>query len=74
MFEKTLPHVSPVWNRYTSIIIDHAKGAFVYDITGKKYLDFTSGIGVTSTGHCHPKVVAAIQEQAGKLLHAQANI
>lgn len=74
MYETTLQYVSPVWNRYTRIIIDHAQGANVYDVNGKKYLDFTSGIGVTSTGHCHPKVVAAIQEQAGKLMHGQANI
>jgi 4-aminobutyrate aminotransferase len=74
MFEKTFPHVSPVWNRYTNLVIDHAKGANVYDLAGRTYLDFTSGIGVTSTGHCHPKVVAAIQEQAARLLHGQINI
>ncbi len=74
MYETTLKNVSPVWSRYTPIIIDHAQGAYVYDISGKKFLDFTSGIGVTSTGHCHPRVVAAIQEQATKLLHAQFNI
>jgi 4-aminobutyrate aminotransferase len=74
MYENILPHVSPVWNRYTNILIDHAKGAYIYDITGRKYLDFTSGIGVTGTGHCHPKVVAAIQEQATQLLHGQFNI
>jgi len=74
MYETTLEHVSPVWNRYTHIIIDHAQGAYIYDINGQKYLDFTSGIGVTSTGHCHPKVVAAIQEQAAQLLHGQFNI
>jgi 4-aminobutyrate aminotransferase len=74
MYEKTLAHVSPVWNRYTNLVIDHAQGSYIYDITGRKYLDFTSGIGVTSTGHCHPKVVAAIQEQATQLLHGQFNI
>jgi len=74
MYEKTLPHVSPVWNRITNLVVDHAKGAYVYDVNGNRYLDFTSGIGVTSTGHCHPKVVAAIQEQAGQLLHGQFNI
>jgi 4-aminobutyrate aminotransferase len=74
MYEKTFNHVSPVWNRYTSLVVDHAKGAYVYDLNGGKYLDFTSGIGVTSTGHCHPKVVAAIQDQATKLLHGQVNI
>jgi 4-aminobutyrate aminotransferase len=74
MYETTLQHVSPVWNRVTRIIIDHAQGVYVYDISGKQYLDFTSGIGVTSTGHCHPRVVAAIQEQATQLLHGQFNI
>src|SRR5690606_10341434 len=39
-----------------------------------RYLDFTCGIGVTNTGHCHPHVVQAVQAQAGKLLHGQANI
>ena len=74
MYENTLKHISPVWNRYTDIVIDHAKGAYIYDIKGDEYLDFTSGIGVTSTGHCHPKVVAAIQDQAAKLIHGQFNI
>lgn len=74
MYEKTLPLVSPVWNRYTNLILDHALGVHVYDIDGNEYLDFTSGIGVTSTGHCHPSVVAAIQKQATKLLHGQFNI
>lgn len=41
---------------------------------GRRLLDFTSGIGVTSTGHCHPKVVAAVQQQAANLIHAQINI
>ncbi len=42
--------------------------------TAGKLLDFTCGIGVTNTGHCHPKVVEAIREQAGLFLHAQVNI
>ncbi len=74
MYDKILPHVSPIWNRNTNLIVDHAKGSYIYDVHGNKYLDFTSGIGVTSTGHCHPKVVAAIQEQASQLLHGQINI
>ncbi|MEP7199869.1 MAG: aminotransferase class III-fold pyridoxal phosphate-dependent enzyme [Chloroflexota bacterium] len=51
-----------------------AEGVYVYDTEGKRHLDFTSGIGVTNTGHCHPKVVAAIREQAGKMIHAELNI
>jgi 4-aminobutyrate aminotransferase len=41
---------------------------------GRKLLDFTSGIGVTNTGHCHPKVVKAAQDQVGKLMHVQMGI
>jgi 4-aminobutyrate aminotransferase len=69
-----LTHISPVWTRYTPIVAERAEGAYVYDQDGARYLDFTCGIGVTNTGHCHPKVVQAIQEQAAKLLHGQVNI
>lgn len=67
-------HLSPVWTHLTEIVVDRAEGIYLYDADGNRYTDFTSGIGVTNTGHCHPKVVAAIREQAGKLLHGQANI
>ncbi|MDQ3249064.1 MAG: aminotransferase class III-fold pyridoxal phosphate-dependent enzyme [Chloroflexota bacterium] len=56
------------------MLIDHAEGAYLYATDGRRYLDFTSGIGVTNTGHCHPKVVAAAQAQIGKLIHGQINI
>lgn len=67
-------YVSPVWTRITPILAERAEGAYVYDQDGTRYLDFTCGIGVTNTGHCHPRVVRAVQEQAAKLLHAQVNI
>ena len=67
-------HISPVWTRYTHIVAERAEGAYVYDQDGTRYLDFTCGIGVTNTGHCHPAVVQAVQEQAAKLLHGQVNI
>jgi 4-aminobutyrate aminotransferase len=73
-YENVLPHVSPVWSRYTPIIAQRAEGCYVYDQDGTAYLDFTCGIGVTNTGHCHPKVVEAIRKQAGLLLHGQVNI
>ncbi len=73
-FEAQIGKLSPVWTHATQIIADHGKGSWLYDINGKAYLDFTCGIGVTNTGHCHPKVVEAIQKQAGLLLHGQANI
>jgi 4-aminobutyrate aminotransferase len=71
---KALRNVSPVWTRYTEVIAERAEGCYIYDRNGAAYLDFTAGIGVTNTGHCHPRVVEAIQQQAGKLLHGQANI
>jgi 4-aminobutyrate aminotransferase len=66
--------LSPVWARYTDILVERGEGACLYAADGRSYLDFTCGIGVTNTGHCHPRVVAAIREQAGLLLHGQANI
>lgn len=73
-YQDAMSHVSPVWTRYTPIIASRAEGCYIYDLDGKPYLDFTCGIGVTNTGHCHPRVVAAIREQAGLLLHGQVNI
>jgi 4-aminobutyrate aminotransferase len=72
--QESLPHLSPVWPHYTPIIASWAEGSYVYDQEGSAYLDFTCGIGVTNTGHCHPRVVEAIQRQAGLLLHGQVNI
>jgi len=60
--------------RYSPVVVDRAEGLYVWDIHGERWADFTSGIAVVNTGHCHPKVVAAIREQAGKIIHAQANI
>jgi 4-aminobutyrate aminotransferase-like enzyme len=74
LFEENFPHMSPVWSRIFPIQAERAEGCYLYAVDGKKYLDFTCGIGVTNTGHCHPKVVEAIREQAGKFIHAQANI
>jgi 4-aminobutyrate aminotransferase len=74
MDEKNIKYLSPVWSRYSDIIAVRGEGSYLYGQDGKEYLDFTCGIGVTNTGHCHPKVVEAVREQAGKLLHGQANI
>lgn len=71
---ESLSHISPVWPHYTPIIAFRAEGSYVYDQNGTAYLDFTCGIGVTNTGHCHPRVVEAIRRQAGLLIHGQANI
>lgn len=68
-----LSHLSPVWGRITNLVIDRGEGSYVYDTDGQRYLDFTSGIGVTNTGHSHPTVVKAVQDQAAKIMHAQVN-
>src|SRR4030095_832771 len=74
LYEQNFPHMSPVWTRIFNFVADRAEGSYIYTEDGRKLLDFTCGIGVTNTGHCHPKVVEAIREQAGLFLHAQANI
>ncbi len=63
-----------VLGRYSPVVVDRGEGIYVWDVDGERYADFTSGIGVVNTGHCHPRVVRAIQEQAAKIIHAQANI
>ena len=63
--------LSPLLRQATPVVVDHARGCEVFDTDGRRHLDFTAGIGVTSTGHCHPRVVAAAQEQVGRLIHGQ---
>lgn len=73
-YQENLKHLSPVWTHLTDIVVDHAEGCYLYATDGRKMLDFTCGIGVTNTGHCHPKVVEAIRQQAGLLIHGQVNL
>jgi 4-aminobutyrate aminotransferase len=74
LYTENFPHMSPVWGRIFNFVAERAEGSYIFTADGRKLLDFTCGIGVTNTGHCHPKVVAAIREQAGNFLHAQINI
>lgn len=74
MDKNNIQALSPVWSRASDLIAVRGKGAYLYDADGNAYLDFTTGIGVTNTGHCHPRVVEAIRQQAGDLIHGQANI
>jgi len=62
-------YVNPVLDRYFPIVAERGQGSYLYDLNGDRYLDFTCGIAVTATGHCHPKVVEAIQKQAAQLMH-----
>lgn len=63
--------IFPGVKRATELVIQSGKGSEVWTNEGKRYLDLTSGIGVLSTGHCHPTVVKAVQEQATKSSHVQ---
>lgn len=62
-------YISPSSARAYPLVVRRAKGTMVEDVDGNRYLDFTAGVAVTGTGHCHPDVVRAINEQAGELLH-----
>ena len=66
--------VPSVWARYTDLVVERGSGSWIETVTGDRYLDYTSGIGVTNTGHAHPRVAAAIAEQATSIIHAQQNI
>ena len=65
--------LSPVWTHLTQVQPIRAEGIYLYDESGTRYTDFTSGIGVVNTGHCHPTVVQAICDQAKEIIFAQIN-
>src|SRR5512142_483839 len=62
-------YISPSYTRSYPMVAERGRGCIVEDVDGNEFLDFSAGIAVTSTGHCHPEVVAAIQRQAAELLH-----
>lgn len=72
--EKGKRYLAPSLAHYYDLEIEKGAGCYLYGRDGKKYLDFTTGIAVALTGHCHPKVVEAAQKQAAKLIHACAGI
>src|SRR5262249_48417132 len=59
----------PSYPRAYPLVVERGSGAVVEDVDGNLFLDFTAGIAVNATGHCHPEVVAAIKDQSEKLLH-----
>jgi len=65
--------ISPSYPRSVPFVMDHGKGTEVWDVDGNRFLDFAAGIAVVSTGHSHPNVVKAIQEQAEKFLHISSD-
>jgi 4-aminobutyrate aminotransferase len=66
-----MAELSPALKQATPVVAARGEGVYIYDDDDRRFLDFTAGIGVTSTGHCHPKVVAAAQEQVATLIHGQ---
>jgi 4-aminobutyrate aminotransferase len=62
-------YTSPSYTRVYPLACERGQGAVIEDVDGNRFLDFTAGIAVCSTGHCHPRVVAAIQQQSARLLH-----
>ena len=61
--------ISSSYTRVYPFVMDHGQGSEVWDVDGNRYVDFATGIAVTSTGHCHPKVTEAIKEQTDRFLH-----
>jgi len=62
-------YVSPSYTRDYPLVAKHGEGMIIEDVDGNRFLDFSAGIAVVSTGHCHPDVVRAIQQQAAALIH-----
>jgi 4-aminobutyrate aminotransferase len=69
LLDRDTAFVSPSYTRAYPLVVDQGSGAVIRDVDGNLFLDFTAGIAVCTTGHCHPEVVAAIRDQAGKLIH-----
>ena len=69
MLARDKRYVSPSYTPVYPLFVERGSGCVIQDVDGNLFLDFTAGIAVTATGHCHPEVVAAIQDQASKLLH-----
>ena len=69
LLERDAKYVSPSYTRIYPLVVERGSGCVIEDVDGNLFLDFTAGIAVTAAGHCHPEVVAAIKDQADKLLH-----
>jgi len=69
IIERDARVVSPSYTRSYPLVAERGEGATVEDVDGNRFLDFSAGIAVVATGHCHPRVVEAIQKQAARLIH-----
>jgi 4-aminobutyrate aminotransferase len=73
LIERDQKVISPSYPRGNPFVMDHGRGVEVWDVDGNRFLDFAAGIAVASTGHSHPRVVKAIQEQAEKFIHISSD-
>jgi len=71
IIERDARVVSPSYTRSYPLVAERGEGAIIEDVDGNRFLDFSAGIAVVATGHCHPRVVEAIRKQAARLLPAQ---
>jgi 4-aminobutyrate aminotransferase len=69
IIERDARVVSPSYTRSYPLVVKQGEGAMIEDVDGNRFLDFNAGIAVVASGHCHPRVVRAIQEQAARLIH-----
>ena len=69
ILEGDAKYLSPSYTRSYPLVAKRGRGLIIEDVDGNEFLDFSAGIAVVSTGHGHPQVVAAIQKQAGELIH-----
>jgi predicted acetylornithine/succinylornithine family transaminase len=68
ILERDTDNLLPVYARYP-VVMDHGQGVHLFDTSGNRYLDLMAGLGVNALGHAHPRMVAAMADQAGKLVH-----
>ena len=68
VLDRDASHLLPVYARFP-VVMDHGRGVYLYDTSGQRYLDLMAGLGVNAVGHAHPRMVAAMADQAAKLVH-----
>ena len=68
VLDRDSAHLLPVYARFP-VVMDHGKGVYLFDTSGNRYLDLMAGLGVNALGHAHPRMVAAMADQAGKMVH-----
>src|SRR6195952_4799039 len=66
--DRAAAHLLPVYARFP-VVMDHGIGVHLYDTSGNRYLDLMAGLGVNALGHAHPRMVAAMADQAGRMVH-----